>query len=71
MKLYRTDFIDDDAKDQAAQAIWSGTQSDAAGDRKRLKTDGMREIKTTDVDVPTSKQELLAWLNGYHMIFKG
>lgn len=64
MRLYKTNFIDDSAEaGRQEQAAWSGTQADAGKDRKRLKSEGMRSIDTEEVDVPTSKQELLGFLS--------
>lgn len=69
MKLYRTNYIDDvlneDKKDTTEMLMshWSGTQADAALRRKNMKTDGMRQIETIDVDFPTDKAGLLNWLN--------
>jgi hypothetical protein len=69
MKLYRTNYIDDllndDKKDTTERLMshWSGTQADAALCRKNMKTDGMRQVVTLDVDFPTHKDGLLNWLN--------
>jgi hypothetical protein len=61
MKLYKTITKADDSN----EIQWDGTQSDAAGTRKALIAKGFKraEVETTEVDVPTSKPELLAWLN--------
>jgi hypothetical protein len=65
MKLYKTKFIDDAAEDTNTDhmAEWDGTQADAGKTRKRLKGEMMRSIETEDVEVPTSKQGLLEFLN--------
>lgn len=64
MKLYKTIYLDDDTPEDNDRRVWDGTQADAAKRRKALKTEGMRMIVTDEVDVPTSKSALLAWLNG-------
>jgi len=58
MKLYRTSHSADYHVHH-----WDGTQADAAKRRKELKTNGCRDIETKEIDVPTDKQGLLAWLN--------
>lgn len=69
MRLYKTNFIDDAADEgRREQATWSGTQADAAKDRKRLKTEGMRSIETEEVDVPTDKAGLLQFLNQWCVV---
>lgn len=44
---------------------WVGSQADAASFRKELTDAGAKraDIETAEVDVPTTKAELLAWLN--------
>ncbi|WP_087746385.1 MULTISPECIES: hypothetical protein [unclassified Acidovorax] len=44
---------------------WVGSQADAASRRKQLNADGFKraDIETHEVDVPTDKAGLLAWLN--------
>lgn len=62
MKLYKTKSFDE--PNGIRHITWSGTQADAAAKRKELKALGDRtEIETKEEDVPTSKPELLAWLN--------
>ena len=53
---------DQDANDRTV--VWAVSQADAAAARKVMTTDGFtrKEITTDEVDVPTSKAELLAWL---------
>lgn len=66
MKLYRTLYTDDELSmnfKEFSRSVWSGTQADATAARKHLKADGMRQIYTDEVDVPTSKPALLEWLN--------
>ena len=64
MRLYKTKFIDDEQPQGRNEcATWCGTQSDAGKDRKRLKSEGMRNIETQEVEVPTNKESLLAFLN--------
>ncbi len=47
------------------ETVWVSTQSDAAAARQKFISDGFRrkDLETTEVDVPTSKSELLEWLN--------
>lgn len=64
MKLYCTTYIDDGAPDgQMFAQKWNGTQADAGRTRKWAKAEGMRNVDTKEVDVPTSKAALLEWLN--------
>lgn len=66
MKLYRTSYTDDEFEAQGLptrRSVWHGTQADAAAVRKAMKSDGMRQIDTEDIDVPTDKSGLIAWLN--------
>jgi len=44
---------------------WVGSQSDAASFRKELTDLGAKrkDIETEEVDVPTTKAELIEWLN--------
>lgn len=66
MKLYRTTYTDDELSTNSkefSRSTWSGTLADAASTRKHLKADGMRQIYTDEIDVPTSKPALLEWLN--------
>lgn len=63
MKLYKTTTA---AKHEVAPA-WSGSQADAAKDRKHFNSDmkiPRTEIVTEEVEVPTNKQGLLDFLNG-------
>lgn len=66
MRLYKTKFLDDEKEIQCA--TWCGTQSDAGKDRKRLKSEGMRNIETEEVEVPTNKESLLAFLNQWAVV---
>jgi len=69
MRLYKTTFTDDAADPgRNERASWAGTLAGAAADRKRLKAEGMRSIATDEVDVPTSKTELLAHLNKWEVV---
>lgn len=62
MRLYLTSYIDEQ-NDNAHQGVYHGTQSDASKSRVALKKEGMRNIETKDVDVPTDKAGLMAYLN--------
>lgn len=63
MKLYRTKSFADPGVDSAIEYSWQGTQADAAAERKRLKAEFHSGIETAEIDVPTDKPSLLAWLN--------
>lgn len=69
MRLYKTNYIDDGADPgRQERASWAGTQADAGKDRKRLKAEGMRGIVTNEVDVPTDKAGLLAYLSMWGVV---
>lgn len=65
MKLYKTQGLTKEDRGDVSSWItcWDGTQVDAASRRKEFKTRELDKIKTVDVDVPTDKTGLLAWLN--------
>ena len=63
MRLYLTSYIDDEKNDSIQRGIYVGTQADAAKSRKGLKAQGMRNIETKEVDVPTDKAGLMTYLN--------
>ena len=64
MKLYRIVAASEKGADIITR--WVGTQSDAAKTRKELVADGFKraELSTEEVDVPTNKEGLIAFLNG-------
>ena len=43
--------------------VWSGSQASAATDRKTFRAEGTKDADTVEVDVPTSKDGLLKFLN--------
>lgn len=51
MKLYCTN------------GVWTGSQAEAATERKRIRGEGQKNVETTTVEVPTKKEELIAFLN--------
>lgn len=67
MRLYKTIAVSnrDDGDQSLVMRKWSGTQSDAGKTRKEFVSQGFKraEVETFEVDVPTDKQGLLAWLN--------
>lgn len=68
MKLYRTyaEAQYGDGYGRDAKAQWTGTQADAAKARKYLNSTlkiPRDHIHTDEVDVPTDKKGLLAFLN--------
>ena len=64
MRLYLTYYIDDQKNDTIQQGVYHGTLSDASKSRVALKKEGMRNIETKEVDVPTDKAGLMTYLNG-------
>lgn len=60
MKLYKTSALTEDG---VTKASWQGTQIAAGAARKSYKDAGHSDITTEEVDVPTHKSGLLAWLN--------
>ena len=65
MKLYRTSVVLNDPDGIGPKAVWSGSQAEASKDRTAFRDAGIKRdaIKTMEVNVPTDKQNLLAWLN--------
>lgn len=69
MKLYRITAIrsslDSDTPD--SEIHWVGSQAEASQKRKTLVSSGFKraEIETEEVEVPTDKKGLLAWLNAH------
>jgi hypothetical protein len=60
MKFYKTEG---DNKNDVTHYFWDGTQADAAKRRKALKATGYLLVLTEEVEVPTDKAGLLAYLN--------
>jgi len=60
MQLYRTTYVDEDKK---VVNIWSASKTDASKARTAAKHEGYKNPVTEPVDVPTKKEELIAWLN--------
>lgn len=69
MKLYCTTYIDDAKDDEhyGASVQWHGTQAEQKAAAKALKSEGMREVEPHQVNVPTDKPGLLAWLNEHEV----
>ena len=68
MKLYLTTAHIDVSEDGTKfddHAIWAGSQTDSAAARKEMITRGAKrkDLKTVEVEVPTRKEELIAFLN--------
>lgn len=63
MKFYLVTASDSTTDHQT----WAASQSDAAGARKHFVSLGIKrkDISTYEVDVPTSRAELLVFLNDY------
>lgn len=63
MKLYAINYYDREQKTD--RVAWAGTQASAKTKRKELieKNDSHNVEVVQDVDVPTHKSGLLAWLN--------
>ena len=64
MKLYRITAANGTTA-EVEHVIWAGSQADAAKARKELGGHGYKraDIETEDVEVPTKKEELIAFLN--------
>jgi len=62
MKLYQT-TADDSSQDSGMQVSWNGSGADASKQRSAFKKAGLKGVSTEEVDVPTNKTDLLAWLN--------
>lgn len=63
MRLYQTSYLEDQRNATVQRGAFDGTQADASKQRVALKKDGMRNIETREVDVPTDKAGLMAYLN--------
>lgn len=66
MKLYKTTITASSGNlDETTKVSWQGTQADSASVRKKAMDDGAKrkDVTTEDVEVPTDKAGLLAWLN--------
>jgi hypothetical protein len=64
MRLYKLTIV---AGEETIRTHWVGSQGDAAKVRKGWVSDeGFKrtQIRTEEVDVPTNKEGLLAFLNG-------
>lgn len=63
MKLYRT-FATPVGLDKTP-ATWTTSEAKAASERAKLVKAGYRrdDVTTKEVDVPTKRDELVAWLN--------
>lgn len=60
MDLYKTTGENSDGD---TATVWAGTQADAAKNRKALKSTNFKGVDTEEVDVPTKKADLIAFLN--------
>jgi|CXWK01.1.fsa_nt_gi ribosomal protein L20A (L18A) len=63
MKLYRVSFNDGDNKEVAK---WVGSQDEATKQRMAFTSEHgvkRKDISVENIDVPTSKAELIEWLN--------
>ena len=63
MKLYRVSFNDGDNKEVAK---WAGSQDEATKQRMTFMSEHgikRKDIHIEPVDVPTTKAELIEWLN--------
>ncbi|MCA9233252.1 MAG: hypothetical protein KDA57_21590 [Planctomycetales bacterium] len=67
MRLQRVSAYKVDGEGQSTKVVvWVGSQAEAATTRKTLVADSgyqRKDIDTTEVDVPTDKKGLLAFLN--------
>lgn len=65
MNLYMTTGSSDAGAEVTVK--WDGTQADAGKTRKALKEQGLENVETKDMDVPTNKDGLLKFLNQYEV----
>lgn len=65
MKMYKTVCVTPATDDTDKVYVEFASSADAASKaRTRLKKEGMEAIKTEEVEVPTTRTELIAFLNG-------
>jgi hypothetical protein len=71
MRLYRLELSNESRAEVSVSDIrWVGTQGQVSTARKdMMATYNVRrsEIEVEEIDVPTSKAELLEWLNKYRV----
>jgi hypothetical protein len=67
MKLYQTTGEIDA---QSSKVIWNTSSSNASKDRTTMKKDALNFVNTVEIDIPTNKTELLAFLNKHEVIVK-
>lgn len=63
MKLYQTKGTLDIDGVPTVRTQWTGTLSDASKNRVAFKKADMKKVDTDEVEVPTNKPGLLAFLN--------
>jgi hypothetical protein len=62
MRLYRTKAFNE--TDATTRYVWTGTQADAkAATKLEQENDPTATVKWEEIEVPTDKPGLLAWLN--------
>jgi hypothetical protein len=60
MKLYQTTA---QTGADSFKVSWNGSGADASKQRSAFKKEGLKSVSTEEIDVPTNKTDLLAWLN--------
>jgi len=60
MQLYRVSYVDERKR---KRSVWSPSKVSASKTRTTLKHNGADPGPIEAVDVPTKKEELIAWLN--------
>lgn len=66
MRLYKITALNTSMSEQPdTETHWVGSKSESVTKRKELLAEGWtrRELTETEVDIPTNKGGLLAWLN--------
>ena len=65
MKLYKITATNQDTSTDS-KIVWVGSQADAVQARKTFAAEGFsrKEVDTVEVNIPTDKTGLLAYLNG-------
>lgn len=70
MLLYRITYLmkDEITKDPIEKVKWAGSQKQAASiraNKRHMKAYVPNSIQTEKIDVPTTKDKLISWLNWY------
>lgn len=67
MRLYKITAVNTSGGNQPdTETHWVGSKSEGVAMRKKLLAEGWTrcELAEVEIDIPTNKEGLLAWLNG-------